>query len=146
ATSASIDGQPLPLPPPPSQKLKSVAVFGDTGCRLKADKGEKGKTAQAQAVHDSDEDDEGGDYQNCDYPKDWPFAAMSKIIAERAKPELVVHVGDYYYRESPCPSDDEGCANSPYGDKWKTWEADFFTPAKLLLQKAPWIVVRGNHE
>jgi hypothetical protein len=144
ATSASIDGDPLPLP---KDTLKSIAVFGDTGCRLKADKSE------ALAAHDPDEADEieeEGKFQNCDYttdryPKYWPFKPMSKIIADRA-PDLVVHVGDYYYRESPCPSRDEGCAGSPYRDKWETWAADFFTPAKPLLRKAPWIVVRGNHE
>jgi hypothetical protein len=139
-TSAAIAGRALPLPP---TALKSVAVFGDTGCRLKA-----GKAAAAQAVrdtHEADEIEEGGKFQDCNDPSDWPFAPMSAAIA-KAKPDLVVHVGDYLYRESPCPSDDKGCQGSPSGDNWVTWAADFFTPAAPLLQAAPWIVARGNHE
>jgi hypothetical protein len=61
-------------------------------------------------------------------------------------PDLVVHVGDYYYRESPCPPRHVGCAGSPWGDKWETWKADFFDPAAALLKAAPWVVARGNHE
>jgi hypothetical protein len=146
ATRASIDGtdgKALPLPP---KDLKSIAVFGDTGCRLKAD-----KASAQEAAHDSDADEEGGKFQDCNDPnvskdpKGWPFAPMSATIAA-AKPDLVVHVGDYYYRESACPTGDQGCAGSPHGDNWTTWAADFFTPAAPLLKAAPWIVTRGNHE
>jgi Calcineurin-like phosphoesterase len=63
-----------------------------------------------------------------------------------AKPDLVIHVGDYVYRESACPPRDQGCKGSPYGDDWATWKADFFAPAAPALLAAPWIVVRGNHE
>jgi len=139
ATSATIGDQKLPLPP---SNLNSIAVFGDTGCRLKA-----GKNA-ALAAKDPDEVDEveeGGKYQDCNDPVDWPFAYMSGRIA-KAKPDLVVHVGDYYYRESACPPGNSGCDGSPHGDNWDSWAADFFTPAALLLKAAPWIVVRGNHE
>jgi predicted phosphodiesterase len=140
AKTATVAGQPLPLPP---DKLNSVAVLGDTGCRLKAAKGDN-----AAAVHDTDEADEieeGGKFQDCNNTDDWPFAPMSATIA-KAKPDVVVHVGDYLYRESACPSGDQGCQGSPHGDNWQTWAADFFTPAAPLLQAAPWIVVRGNHE
>ena len=61
-------------------------------------------------------------------------------------PDLVVHVGDYHYRENACPAGDAGCSTSPWGYGWDAWDADFFTPAKRLLAVAPWIVVRGNHE
>jgi Calcineurin-like phosphoesterase len=138
ATSATIAGQALPLPP---DTLKSIAVFGDTGCRLKAGKDE-------DEMDEMDEPEEaaakagGGKYQDC--KTDWPFQPMSETIA-KAKPDLVIHVGDYYYRESPC-DDHPGCTNSPYGDKWSTWAADFFTPAAALLKASPWIVARGNHE
>jgi predicted phosphodiesterase len=63
-----------------------------------------------------------------------------------AKPDLVIHVGDYVYRESACPPRDQGCKGSPYGDDWATWKADFFAPAAPALLAAPWIMVRGNHE
>jgi Calcineurin-like phosphoesterase len=140
ATNASIAGQPLPLPP--TDKLKSVAVFGDTGCRLKAD---KNAALAARDTDEADEVDESGKFQDCNNTDDWPFAPMSATIAN-AKPDLVVHVGDYLYRESACPSGDQGCQGSPHGDNWETWAADFFTPAAPLLQAAPWILVRGNHE
>jgi Calcineurin-like phosphoesterase len=118
AAHATIGGQPLPLPKPP----KRIVIFGDTGCRL------KGKAVQA-----------------CDDPAEWPFAQVARLAAGH-HPDLVIHVGDYYYRESPCPAGRAGCAGSPWGDNWTTWDADFFAPAAPLLTAAPWVVVRGNHE
>jgi hypothetical protein len=105
-----------------SDKIDRIVVLGDTGCRL------KGKFVQ-----------------DCNDLAAWPFA---KIAAQAAteKPDLVIHVGDYYYRETPCPTDRPGCAGSPFGDAWPAWNADFFTPATPLLAAAPWILVRGNHE
>ncbi len=58
----------------------------------------------------------------------------------------MIHVGDYLYRENACPLGNTGCANTPHGDNWPTWNADFFTPAAPLLAAAPWVFVRGNHE
>ena len=127
-TGAEIDKLRLPLPP---DTLAAVAVIGDTGCRLKADK-------------DADHDDE-GTFQDCDSKSAWPFSTLAKNVAKR-KPQLLVHVGDYIYRESPCPKGDKGCKGSPYGDNWDTWKADFFKPAAPLLAAAPWIATRGNHE
>jgi hypothetical protein len=71
-----------------------------------------------------------------------------RVTAEAAKlkPDLVIHVGDYLYRENACPADFKGCAGTPFGDNWPTWDADFFAPAKPLLAIAPWVIVRGNHE
>jgi hypothetical protein len=62
------------------------------------------------------------------------------------QPELIIHVGDYIYREAPCPLGNSGCAGSPFGDNWETWDADFFSPASVLLSSAPWVFTRGNHE
>ena len=133
ATVATINGQALPLPPP---VLTTVAGLGDTGCRLKAVK---------DSSSDSDDDDDDGRFQDCDINSQWPFSILAKSIAA-AKPDLVIHVGDYLYRESPCPKNDKGCVGSAYGDNWATWNADFFSPAAPLLQAAPWIMARGNHE
>ena len=47
---------------------------------------------------------------------------------------------------SSSPAGLAGCAGSPFGDNWPTWQADFFAPAQPLLRAAPWVVVRGNHE
>jgi Calcineurin-like phosphoesterase len=118
AHRVSIGGHALPLP----RALNRIVIFGDTGCRL------KGKSVQA-----------------CDDPAEWPFAQVARLAAGH-HPDLVIHVGDYYYRESPCPAGRAGCAGSPWGDNWTTWDADFFAPAAPLLAAAPWVVVRGNHE
>jgi hypothetical protein len=74
--------------------------------------------------------------------------AICRDRATRRWPQadLVIHVGDYYYRKTPCPAERTGCVGSAYGDSWTTWLADFFTPAAPLLSAAPWVTVRGNHE
>ena len=100
---------------------RKIVVIGDTGCRIT-------------------------DYtaQNCDSAADWPFARIAQA-ASAIKPDLVIHVGDYHYREKPCAGR-AGCADSPSGDNWRTWHADFFKPAAPLLAAAPWLMLRGNHE
>ena len=110
---------PLALPAPEPRR---IVVFGDTGCRIK-----------------------GKELQDCSNPKEWPFPRIAAKAA-KLKPDLVIHVGDFLYRESACPAGFAGCAGTPYGDNWPTWDADFFTPAKPLLAAAPWVFVRGNHE
>jgi len=120
ATRASIGERPLPLA---SSAPQRIVVIGDTGCRLK-------RSEQA--------------YQDCSDPHAWPFHAVA-LAAAGEHPDLVIHVGDYHYRESACPLAD-GCAASPWGYGWSAWNADLFAPAQELLAAAPWVVVRGNHE
>lgn len=103
-------------------RLQRIIVIGDTGCRLK-----------------------GPLTQDCNDVRRWPFPLVAAHAAAR-HPDLVIHAGDYYYRESPCPEGNKGCAGSPHGDGWQSWDADLFTPAGPLLTAAPWIFVRGNHE
>ena len=112
---------PTPVPDLPADPQR-ILVLGDTGCRI------KGTALQA-----------------CNDPVAWPFAGLAKAAAD-LKPDLIVHLGDYLYRESACPAGNAGCAGSPFGDNWDAWNADFFTPAAPLLAAAPWIVIRGNHE
>ena len=142
AKRATIAGQTLPLPP---DSIASIAVFGDTGCRVKGPKS-AGATAEADEADEADEANgkaASGKYQDCQ--TDWPFQTMSETIAAiKPKPDLVIHVGDYLYRESAC-DDHPGC-EGPHGYNWPTWDADFFKPAAALLQAVPWIVARGNHE
>lgn len=120
ASTVSIDGKVMPLPDPDPQR---IAVIGDTGCRLKAP----------------------DEFQACNDPAEWPFASIATSAASW-DPDLVIHVGDYIYREFPCPDGNAGCAGSPHGDNWDTWKADFFQPSAPLLDAAPWVLVRGNHE
>ena len=118
--SATINGQPLPLPKPAPHR---IVVIGDTGCRLKT-----GLPPQA-----------------CNDPQAWPFAKVARSAATWA-PDLVIHVGDYFYREAPCPAGSAECAGSPWGNHWDAWRADFFEPASPLLRAVPWVLARGNHE
>jgi predicted phosphodiesterase len=97
--------------------VKKILVIGDTGCRITA------RGAQ-------------------DCVNDWPFKNILEV-AEKHNPDLIIHVGDYYYREK-CATD--SCKNEYIGDNWKTWEAEFFKPAEKSLKMHPWIFVRGNHE
>ena len=114
-----LNGATLPLPKPRPDR---ILVFGDTGCRVKE-----------------------GLVQDCNNARLWPFAQVARRAAAH-HPDLVIHVGDYYYRESPCPPGEAQCAGSPFGDVWATWRAEFFAPAQPLLTSAPWVFVRGNHE
>jgi Calcineurin-like phosphoesterase len=134
-TSAAIEGRVLPLPKP---AIATIATFGDTGCRLKAG----GDVGKSRRHHDYPA---AGEFQDCDSSSQWPFARLSAAVAAQ-KPDLVIHVGDYIYRESPCPAGDQSCKGSPFGDDWRTWQVDFFQPAAPLLAAASWIMVRGNHE
>lgn len=108
------------LPPLPRTPRK-IAMFGDTGCRLK-----------------------GLLVQECNDAAKWPFPAIVRDIANE-HPDLVIHVGDYYYRESACPNG-SNCANSPHGDNSDSWAADYFSAMTPLFAEAPIINARGNHE
>lgn len=109
------------LDPPPTNPTR-IVVIGDSGCRI----------VNYQAA------------QRCNIGQDWPLETIAAAV-KRAKPDLIVHVGDYHYRESPCNGQD-GCEPSPFGDTWSTWQTEFFRPAATILTAAPWIMVRGNHE
>jgi len=108
----------------PKSQLDRIVLIADTGCRM------KGSENAFQYCHDADL---------------WPFAKIAKSAAA-LHPDLVVHIGDMHYRESPCPKDVVGCADSPWGYGLDAWNADFFVPARPLLAVAPWVFVRGNHE
>jgi hypothetical protein len=118
---ASVGDRTLPLV---RSEARRIVVIGDTGCRIKS----------------SDRA-----FQACNDTAAWPFAQVAAAAAAAA-PDLVIHVGDYHYRENACPAGNTGCAGSPWGYGWDAWNADLFTPARPLLAAAPWIVVRGNHE
>jgi hypothetical protein len=119
ARRVQLGGLTLSAPIPAPHR---IIIFGDSGCRV-----------------------QGANTQACNDPHAWPFATVARRAAAR-KPDLVIHVGDYYYRETPCPEGERGCAGSPHGDTWDAWRADFFDPAATLLRAAPWVFVRGNHE
>jgi hypothetical protein len=121
ARRAAFAGKPLPLP---RARIDRIVVIGDTGCRLKA-------AEQA--------------WQACNDPAKWPFAAIAARAAAM-RPDLVLHVGDYLYRENACPVGMADCADAVWGYGEASWRADFLDPAATLLAAAPWVMVRGNHE
>lgn len=119
AASVSIDGEALPLL---KKSPSRVLIIGDTGCTITDD-----------------------DVQACNDTKAWVFPELAESAA-RYKPDLIIHVGDYTYRDSLCPYGNDGCRRSPFGDNWDTWEAELFMPARDLLPTAPWIFIRGDRE
>jgi len=125
-SDVKVDRSPID-PSQPQGQVHKVVLLGDTGCRLK-------------------ESLQGGSYQDCADLKKWPFRQVADQIAAE-KPNLVVHLGDYHYREK-C-SKGELCqklgAMTGYG--FVPWRLDFWEPiAGILQKKTPWIIVRGNHE
>src|SRR5260370_13390715 len=121
AATAALTVGGLPVPALPAA-IRRIVVIGDTGCRLK-----------------------GSEVQDCNDPFSWPFATLARLAAGK-KPDLVIHVGDYFYRETPCPEHSPGSAPIPYLDHWPTWKLDLFDPAAPLLAAAPWVVLAGHHE
>jgi hypothetical protein len=113
-------GLNLPLP---KARPNRIVVIGDTGCRMKV----------------------GNPFQACSDPAAWPLWEIASQAAAQS-PDLVLHVGDYHYRENACPADIAGCQGSPWGYGWDVWEQDLFKPVASLMAAAPWIMVRGNHE
>ncbi|WP_299005696.1 metallophosphoesterase [uncultured Shewanella sp.] len=109
---------------PAISEPKRIVLIGDTGCRLS-----------------------GGQqhYQACNNTSVWPFAHIATKIAEY-NPDLIIHTGDYIYREVACPKGNGGCSGSPFGHNQSTWDADWFQPAAPMLKTAPFIFLRGNHE
>jgi hypothetical protein len=117
---AIIAGVPLKMP---SANPKRIVVVGDTGCRIK-----------------------GTSIQACNDPIAFPTQRIAYYVANYY-PDAIIHVGDYYYRESPCPAGSTiNCTGSPSGDNWASWNADWFTPAATLITAAPIAHTRGNHE
>ena len=117
---ADLGGRALALP---RAGLNRIVMMGDTGCRLKKN----------------------GGFQACNHPDAYPFARIAALAAAW-QPDLVIHVGDYHYRENACPAYVPGCTGSPWGYGWDAWNADFFQPGRALLEAAPWVMARGNHE
>ena len=133
--------------------IKNVAIFGDSGCKPSDQSCEEPSTTWPFA--------------------DLANKAASGGVDSAT--DLVLHMGDYNYRGTPdtinivgFPDEvtvydagdnaTQGLCQNPGGyfgqnspgslspDNWVDWQADFFTPAKTLLEAAPWIFARGNHE
>ena len=128
ATAVTLAGHTVPARMP--VEVRRLAMFGDTGCRI----------ASWQV-------------QDCASSRAWPLATISaRIAAER--PDIVLHAGDFFYREAPCPPADSALcggspppiAGAPFTDTDYAWLADALLPLSPLFAAAPIVVVRGNHE
>src|SRR5262249_37523229 len=115
-----------------------ILVIADTGCRLSS----------------------ASNQQDCHSPASFPLQYLSGLEAQFA-PDLIVHVGDYFYRDTICTTgvNNYGIAQNnstcntpssptyvPWADIFDSWTGDLFLPAATLLEAAPWVMVRGNHE
>ncbi|MGQ4365917.1 metallophosphoesterase family protein [Streptomyces sp. SAS_272] len=119
----------LPLPNwTTATRPARIGVIGDTGCELPVPAGDPA--------------------QDC--ANGWPFQRVANSVAARTRPDLVIHVGDYLYRENPGRANDKpqnpGCTTLADRAAWACVVADFFRPAERLLATAPVVLARGNHE
>ena len=124
--SQQVSIQSLLAKNPNLAKLKVIAIIGDTGCRLK------------ESVAKSS-------YQDCSDPKKWRYPQVIASIVKE-KPDLIIHVGDYHYREQCSAGKACGKMSPEIGYGWGPWKLDFFDPSQSAFAVAPWLIVRGNHE
>lgn len=128
STDASVAGRSIPAHMP--VQVDRLAIFGDSGCRIVTT-----------------------EVQNCADPAAWPLSIISTSIA-RDRPDAVLFVGDFFYREAGCPQDEQDeCGSSPppvsgapFTDSAYGWIADVLLPMTPMLAVAPLVVTRGNHE
>lgn len=126
--SAQMRGHEIPAAMP--KQVDSIAMVSDTGCRIR-----------------------GSTVQDCSDPDAWPAAKISRRIAQQ-HPDVVLNVGDYFYREEACPADKQAqCGGSPppvtgmpFTDSDYGWLADVLLPMNPVLSVAPVVMLRGNHE
>ncbi len=90
ATTATVAGIKLPLPKP---VVNRVVIVGDTGCRISI----------------------GNVYQACGDPTAVALLGDRSQAAAAMQPDLVLHVGDYEYRDNPCPPGNTACAGDALG-------------------------------
>lgn len=117
AQNISIDNIKVPVL---AEKISKIAFIGDTGCRI---------NMLFQ--------------QECNSVDSWPLKKNLDSIAFH-KPDLIIHVGDYHYRQTKCRNTKK-CGDI-YGYSKEAWYADWFEPAKDILTQSPFLFVRGNHE
>ncbi len=108
AKTISISGRVLSL----GKKFpQTIVVIGDTGCRVPEGQACDGET---------------------------PFKKIAQTAAQTPDLDLVIHLGDYHYRQARKKEREHA--------DFDTWNLDFFEPADDLLKVAPWIMARGNRE
>lgn len=128
AVSAMVGSRVIPAALP--SRIERIAISGDSGCRITS-----------------------WEVQDCSNTSAWPLARISRNIA-KDNPDVIINLGDYFYREAVCPSADQSlCASSPPppGNLPVTgsamgWIADALIPMQPVFDAAPILMLRGNHE
>jgi predicted phosphodiesterase len=113
-------------------RLEKIAIIGDTGCRVKIKK---------NTLNDKN-------LQDCSDTNKWPAEKIAGFI-KKQNPDLIIHVGDYVYREkceNPRICDKYPVKKWHLGKGYDSWKVDFLEPFSEVLKSAPWVFVRGNHE
>ena len=128
AVTAMVGSRVIPASLP--DRIDRIALSGDSGCRILSN-----------------------DIQDCSRLSTWPLARISRNIAKN-EPDVIINLGDYLYRESACPMNDQNlCASSPpppgnlpVTGSAASWIADALTPMQPVFDAAPILMLRGNHE
>lgn len=120
----------------PIAKPKRLLIIGDTGCRI---------SNKGAAASDGTQPCDNNPVNNV---SGFPTSYLSQY-ASVFKPDMIVHTGDFYYREFICNNTDY-CGNAAgghnWGENWDSWNGDWFYPAAGLMKAAPLALTRGNHE
>ncbi|MFF5171933.1 metallophosphoesterase [Micromonospora sp. NPDC000089] len=125
---------PLPnwtQPGATTNRPTNIAEIGDTGCRIPP-------APFPQQICTNT-------------PTTWPLQTVATNAATSpVPPNLVVHTGDYIYRaqisRQPAPLCGQPGSSPNNSRTWGCLVADFLAPAAALLERAPFVFVRGNHE
>ncbi len=87
--SAAVGGLTIPAAMP--GRVDRIGIFDDSGCRIRA----------------------GSVTQDCADDRAWPLTRISRRLAA-SDPDVVLVPGDFFYRETACPGDEQPlCAGSP---------------------------------
>lgn len=141
---------------------ENIQVFGDSGCKLAkpgkdgCDKGtpaEPFKTlADAGAREQPDLVLHMGDFNYRGTSGDTYFTQENSAGELQQIKQWPYDAGDGSTQGQHCeqtaqtPFYSQSATNSNFPDIWRNWHDDLFKPAKKLMQAAPWLVARGNHE
>ncbi|MDA2920256.1 hypothetical protein MYX76_12330 [Desulfobacterota bacterium AH_259_B03_O07] len=120
-TARDVSIENVKLPSIPKQPTR-IVIFGDTGYSIGVSDG----------------------VQACGNPNSWLYSGLVKLAA-KLKPQVIVHVGDMTYAKTRC-ANPKLCEGYPHGRGWQVWKTYYFDAIQLLINKAAWINLRGNHK
>lgn len=152
--------QPLPLA---KSSPKHIQVFGDTGCKgIKPGKpggcavGSPAQPFKALADKGAEQSPDVifhmGDYNYRGTSGDVYFTQKDAKGQLAQVKQWPYDAGDGVSQAAHCgqapgtPFYSQSALNASRPDIWENWRDDLFLPAQKLMQAAPWIVARGNHE